>query len=65
MKSLLTPRELQILSLYYGHDLTEAQIGKIIGVTGERIRQIIKKVRTSLRNSKSEAVAELRDIYEG
>lgn len=52
----LTPREQRILSLYYGLDegseaLTLEQIGTLLGVTRERIRQIRERAFEKLRRS--------------
>jgi RNA polymerase primary sigma factor len=52
----LTPRERRILSLYYGLDegsdaLTLEQIGELLGVTRERIRQIRERAFEKLRHS--------------
>lgn len=48
-------RERQILSLYYEHELTLAEIGEVIGVGESRVSQIrtqaIARLRTSLRES--------------
>ena len=51
----LTPRERQILSLYYGLDqnettLTLEQIGDALGVTRERIRQLRERAFAKLRD---------------
>lgn len=56
-RALLTlpERERQILSLYYEHELTLAEIGAVIGVGESRVSQIrtqaIARLRTSLRES--------------
>jgi RNA polymerase primary sigma factor len=52
----LTPREQRILSLYYGLEedkdaMTLEQIGAILGVTRERVRQIRERAFEKLRNS--------------
>jgi RNA polymerase sigma factor for flagellar operon FliA len=51
----LPERERQILSLYYEHELTLAEIGAVIGVGESRVSQIrtqaIARLRTSLRES--------------
>jgi RNA polymerase sigma factor for flagellar operon FliA len=51
----LPERERQILSLYYEHELTLAEIGTIIGVGESRVSQIrtqaIARLRSSLRES--------------
>lgn len=51
----LPERERQILSLYYEHELTLAEIGVVIGVGESRISQIrtqaIARLRASLRES--------------
>ena len=48
-------RERQILSLYYEHELTLAEIGEVIGVGESRVSQIrtqaIARLRVSLRES--------------
>ena len=51
----LPERERQILSLYYEHELTLAEIGAVIGVGESRVSQIrtqaIARLRSSLRES--------------
>jgi RNA polymerase sigma factor for flagellar operon FliA len=51
----LPERERQILSLYYEHELTLAEIGAVIGVGESRVSQIrtqaIARLRASLRES--------------
>ena len=52
----LTPRERRILSLYYGLEdgseaLTLEQIGELLGVTRERIRQIRERAFEKLRDA--------------
>lgn len=51
----LTPREQRILSLYYGLDpdeeaLTLEEIGRVLGVTRERIRQVRERAFAKLRD---------------
>jgi len=52
----LTPRERKIVALYYGlepgaEDMTLEQIGEMMGVTRERIRQIRERAFAKLRES--------------
>jgi RNA polymerase sigma factor for flagellar operon FliA len=51
----LPERERQILSLYYEHELTLAEIGEIIGVGESRVSQLrtqaIARLRSRLRES--------------
>lgn len=62
-RSHLTPREQRILTLYYGLDenaeaLTLEQIGAMLGVTRERVRQIRERAFEKLRRS-----ADIRALY--
>ena len=54
-ESYLTERERKILDLYYGLDdgeeMTLEQIGELLGVTRERIRQIRNRAFDKLRGS--------------
>jgi RNA polymerase primary sigma factor len=54
-ESYLTERERKILVLYYGLDdgeeMTLEQIGALLGVTRERIRQIRNRAFDKLRSS--------------
>jgi RNA polymerase sigma factor for flagellar operon FliA len=51
----IPPRERQILSLYYEHELTLAEIGQVIGVGESRVSQLrtqaIARLRSRLRES--------------
>lgn len=62
---ILTPRERQILELRFGLDnggkRTLEKVGKIVGVTRERIRQIEARALEKLRNP--EIAAKLKDYY--
>lgn len=53
--STLSPREARILKLYFGIDgnepLTLDQIGSILGITRERVRQIKEKALSRLRHA--------------
>jgi RNA polymerase primary sigma factor len=50
----LKPREAKILKLYYGLDNQEAmtleEIGSVLGITRERVRQIKEKALSRLRH---------------
>ena len=47
--SELPERTLQVLSLYYQHECTQAEIGKILGVTESRVCQILGEAVVRLR----------------
>ena len=55
MHTLLKPKEQQVVSLRFGldddHERTLEEIGHVMGVTRERIRQIEKKALTKLQKS--------------
>jgi RNA polymerase primary sigma factor len=63
--AVLSPREAQIIVMYFGLGYEDAQtlqvIGERLGLTRERIRQIKEKALVRLRNSKSRSV--LYDYY--
>jgi RNA polymerase primary sigma factor len=63
--AVLTEREAQIIVQYFGLSFEEAQtlevIGRRLGLTRERIRQIKEKALAKLRNSKGKAL--LFDYY--
>lgn len=65
--SMLSPREREVLKMRFGigydNPLTLDDIGKHLGLTRERIRQIEKSALDRLRRSKSSAV--LRSLVEG
>ncbi len=46
----LTPRERLIVRLRYVEDMTQAEIGEVIGVTQMQVSRILGKVRTTLRH---------------
>lgn len=47
--SKLPERMQQVLALYYQHECTQAEIGKILGVTESRVCQILGEAATRLR----------------
>lgn len=51
--SILSDREKQIIKNYYYNDLSYEQIGKIFGISRQRIEQI---VRTCLRRMRRKAL---------
>jgi RNA polymerase primary sigma factor len=65
--STLTPREREVLILRYGlndgQQRTLEQVGKLVGITRERTRQIELKALRALRQSS--ATSKLRDYLEG
>mgnify|MGYP000285950626 CR=1 FL=1 len=56
MEDRLTPREERIVRLYYGLDdgkkMTLKEVGKLYGLTRERIRQVLKDAQNKLKESK-------------
>ena len=52
---MLPPREREVITLRYGlvngYDYTLEEIGRLLGVTRERVRQIEAKAIEKLRNS--------------
>lgn len=65
--STLDPREAQVLRLHFGLENKEpctlARIGKHLGLTKERVRQIKEKALSKLRHPRRRArLAELRDV---
>ncbi len=65
--STLTPREREVLILRFGlkdgHQRTLEQVGKLVGITRERTRQIELKALRALRAS--DVTEKLRDYLEG
>jgi len=59
-----TAREVRAIKLKYVDDLTPTEAGKIMGVSGDRFRQIEKKALRRLRHPNS-GTKELRDNYYG
>jgi RNA polymerase sigma factor for flagellar operon FliA len=53
--SELPERTLQVLSLYYQHECTQAEIGKILGVTESRVCQILGEAVVRLRGKLARA----------
>jgi len=53
----LKPREARVLRMYYGlgreHEMTLEEIGQVMGLTRERIRQIKEEAFAKVRNSKT------------
>jgi RNA polymerase primary sigma factor len=53
----LKPREARVLRMYYGlgadKEMTLEEIGQIMGLTRERIRQIKEEAFEKIRNSKT------------
>jgi RNA polymerase sigma factor for flagellar operon FliA len=53
--SELPERTAQVLALYYQHDCTQAEIGKILGVTESRVCQILGEAIARLRSKLARA----------
>lgn len=57
--SKLSEREQTVLSLYYFEELNLNEVAKIINVSESRISQILKNIKTKLRESMKEAFCEV------
>jgi RNA polymerase sigma factor (sigma-70 family) len=48
---LLLPRERAIFEMYFWHEMSFAQIGAEIGLSGERVRQLFERSLQRLRRA--------------
>ncbi|MBR5453178.1 MAG: sigma-70 family RNA polymerase sigma factor [Clostridia bacterium] len=48
-RELLSPRQYEVLSLYYGDDLSLSEIAEELGISRQGVRHIIKKGEEQLR----------------
>ncbi|MBN8612697.1 MAG: sigma-70 family RNA polymerase sigma factor, partial [Deltaproteobacteria bacterium] len=53
----LAPRLQEVLGLYYQHDCTQAEIGRLLGITESRVCQLLAESVVHLRKTLRERVA--------
>ena len=54
--SRLSPRDQDIVRLYYFEDLSLKEIGRVLGVTESRVSQLLTRVRGQLQEALAEVV---------
>ena len=58
----LPARDAEVLAFYYQHELTLAEIGRMLGVTESRVCQILSRAHAAVRANLEEAGVEAADI---